>query len=651
MSYVPLHRARFDLGAGCWIDIEAALGAAGPLVTVIEAESLLSGEAEIQEDRVLSGGIPPMCWRDAGHLFEKFQLREDTDYYVDVLAPFPLDEARQRLAENPAWPFAQRLSNAYASDPPRRWKEVDGRTLVTGQLRLRSQAGVLDLSPVFGGELRAEIACRKLRYFEEFKELLDSLAEKAAELLLSYDSPVSLSFDQAEVLATNEAALHFLMRHVMGSGNLPASLEEILSDPHGSMRERVETVAISEIVEADSELIADGVEYSDLCRGGPLARLLRGYTPSLLPQRESFESRDTPENRYVKAFLEHCSLLARRIEGGMQRRGRMASAREARGWSMALDDTLQHSMWREVGPLAQIPTNSQTLLRKRGYKDLLRYDLSLRMSLGLAWKQGAEIADGLVGDIRPVNQIYEYWCFFMLREILLGVCAEKGGGNFLLVSADGLRVQLSRGQRSECRFEFTAADGQKARISLFYNRRFVRSRTPKLNWEGSYTSSFAPDFSIRIAQAVPNSVAHWLHFDAKYRLQRQQTEELFDDAENDDQDAPSGDYQDELSRVHTQEDLFKMHTYRDGILGSRGAYVLFPGDGAGGNDVSPNPNFFVRHPSALGGGSSHRLPSVGAFALSPGGGNAQSAAVRSLLLVALSAVASGQEYDEERAFF
>ncbi|WP_423179634.1 DUF2357 domain-containing protein [Stenotrophomonas sp. CASM110] len=651
MSYVTLHRARFDLGAGCWIDVEAALGAAGPLAPVIEAESLLSGEGELQEDQVLSGGIPPMCWRDAGHLFEKFQLREDTDYYVDVLTPFALDEACQRLAENPAWPFAQRLSNAYRSDPPRRWKEVDGRTVVTGQLRLRSHAGVLDLSPVFGGELRAEVACRKLRYFDEFKELLDSLSEKAAELLLSYDSPVSLSFDQAEDLATNEAALHFLMRHVMGSTKLPASLEEILSDPHGSMRERVETVAIGEIVEADPELLADDVEYSDLCRGGPLARLLRGFTPSMLPQRESFESHDTPENRYAKAFLEHCSLLARRVEGGMLRRSRRASAREANAWSTALDDVLQHSMWREVGPLTQIPTNSQTLLRKRGYKDLLRYDLSLRMSLGLAWREGAEIADGLVGDIRPVNEIYEYWCFFTLRELLLEVCSEIGGGNFLIVSADGLRVQLSKGRRSECRFEFTTADGQKARASLFYNRRFVRPKTPKLTWDGSYTSSFAPDFSLRIAQVRPDSVTHWLHFDAKYRLQQQQTDELFDDAEDEDQDAPSGNYQAELSRVHKQEDLFKMHTYRDGILGSRGAYVLFPGNGIGGVDAPPNPNFFVRHPSALGGGSVHRLPSVGAFALSPSGGNAQLEAVRSLLLAALSTVACGRPYTEEQAFF
>lgn len=651
MSYVPLHRARFDLGGGCWIDIESALGASGPLPAAVDAESLLSAEGEAQTDQVLSGGIPPMCWRDAGHLFEKFQLREDTDYYVDVLTPLPLDAARQRLAENPAWPFAQRLANAYAPDPPRRWKEVDGRTVVTGQMRLRSQAGVLDLSPVFGGELRAEVACRKLRYFEEFKELLDSLADKAAELLLSYDSPVSLSFDPSQDLATNEAALHFLMRHVMSESKLPASLEEILADPHGRMRERVEHVAIGEIVEADPELLADGVDYSDLGRGGPLARLFRGFTPSMLPQRESFESRDTPENRYAKAFLEHCSLLARRIEGGMLRRGRRASAREARAWSMALDDALQHSMWREVGPLTQIPANSQTLLRKRGYKDLLRYDLSLRMSLELAWKQGAEISDGLVGDIRPVNQIYEYWCFFALREILLDLCAEVGGGNFITVSPDGLRVQLAKGRRSECRFEFTGAGGERALVSLFYNRRFVRPSTPRTSWEGSYTSSFDPDFSVRVARVGPDPIVHWLHFDAKYRLQRQQTEDLFESLDVEEQDAPAGDYQDELSRVHKQEDLFKMHTYRDGILGSRGAYVLFPGDGAGGVDAAPKPNFFVRHPGAFGGGSTHRVPSVGAFALSPGADNVQIDAIRSLLAAAIGAVATGQPYDEEHAFF
>lgn len=80
------------------------------------------------------------------------------------------------------------MANAFNPEPARRWRQENGahKTIVTGQLRLRSHAGVLDLGTEFGGGIRAEVACRKLKYFEEFKELLDSLAEKAAELLLSY---------------------------------------------------------------------------------------------------------------------------------------------------------------------------------------------------------------------------------------------------------------------------------------------------------------------------------------------------------------------------------------------------------------------------------------------------------------------------------
>jgi predicted component of viral defense system (DUF524 family) len=652
MSPVPLHRARFDLGEGCWIDIEVDLGAGMPLpVGAVLAPTLIFAERESKPEEVSSGGVAPMAWREVDELFEKFQLREDTDYFVDVATPFPLQEAITRSETNPAWPFASRIGKAFTREPTRRWRVEAGKTIVTGQIRLRSHAGVLDLSPEFGGELRAEVACRKLRYFKEFKELLDDLADKAAELLLAYDSPVSLNFRTTDDLASNEAALHFIMRHVMAKSRLPTSVDEILERPHGRLIERIDHIPIEEIAEVDLELLADSLDHSDLARGGPLARLFRGYTPAMLPQRESFESRDTPENRYAKAFLEHCSLLARRIEAGMVRRGRRASAREARAWATALDDALQHSVWREVGPLTQIPANSQTLLRKRGYKDLLRYDLSLRLSLDLDWKQGADIADGLVGDIRPVNQIYEYWCFFSLREILLLLCAEIGGGNFITVSADGLRIQLAKGRRSECRFEFTAPTGEKALVSLFYNRRFVRPGAPRISWEGSYTSSFDPDFSVRVARAAPNSATHWLHFDAKYRLQREQADNLFESAATDEQDEPVEDYQDELRRIHKHEDLFKMHTYRDGILGSRGAYVLFPGDLAGGVDSPPKPNFFVRHPSGFGGGAAHRLPSVGAFALSPSGGNDQTEAIRALLATALAAVVGGQPYKEENAFF
>lgn len=602
MEPLALHRVRFDLGAGASIDIESAIGRGRPLPITWTAPGLISAEEETETASVASGGMWPICWREAGHLFERFQLREDTDYFVDVVLPLSLTEAAQRALVGPHWPFGYRLSNVFKRDPVRRWKEVElnGRPAVvlTGQLRLRSHAGVINLGTEFGNPLMAEIACRKLRYFEEFKQLLDSLAEKAAELLLSFDSPVSLSFDVAGDLAKNDAALHFVMRHIMSKANLPAATEEILADPHSCLVERIEFVRIEEIEEADAELIADGIDFSELRKGGPLARLFGGYTPSALPQRESYETLDTPENRFVKAFLEHCALMSTNLEARMAVRGRRASEREARSWAIALAEVLQHDMWRTVGPLGHIPANSQVLLGKRGYKELFRFDLSLRMSLSLAWRQGAELADGLVGDVRPVNQIYEYWCFFVLREALLGICSEAGGGNFISLSKDGLRIELAKGRRSECRFSYVSVGGQSLEVSLFYNKRFTRPRTPRTDWSGSYTASFDPDFSIVISPSGNKSIKHWLHFDAKYRLERQQIEGIFDGAEDVDTEettsaaeaAPIGDYEAELARVHKQEDLYKMHTYRDGILSTRGAYVLFPGDGVGGRTAEPKPN-------------------------------------------------------------
>lgn len=654
MTLVALHRVQFDLGAGLQLEIESTLGRAEPLSAPLSAPGLIDADAEA--DQVAAGSLPPMCWRDGGELFEPFQLREDTDYFVDITVPLPLAEASQRAVAHTAWPFNQRLASAFTREPVKRWREIDegGRysTIITGQLRLRSHAGVLDFGTELGGSLRAEVVCRKLRYFDEFKSLLDSLAEKATELLLAYDSPVSLAFGLAPQQADNDSALHFLMRYVMSPGQLPSAVSEVLGAPHARLIERLEAKPIEEIEEGQPDLIIDHIDMSSLGDGGPLRRFFGGYTPRELAQLERYESFDTPENRYTKALLEHCRLIAQRLEVRMRTRRRVAAEREARAWGSQLDELLQHGFWRDVGPLGQIPSNSQTMLRKRGYKELFRLDVALRMSLGLAWSHGAELADGLAGDIRPVNQIYEYWCFFVLRQVLQSLCSEVGGGNFLIVATDGLRIQLAKGRRSECRFEFVSAGGQRLAVSLFYNRRFLRSRTPRADWYGSYTAAFDPDYSIVVR--APGGGAHWLHFDAKYRLERQQVEALFDSEEDDQDEATAGDaveYEAELRRVHKQEDLFKMHTYRDGILSTRGAYVLFPGDGVGGQTANPRPNLFVRHPTSVGGGGVQRVPSVGAFPLTPEATSVQVDAVRELLRSTLEAICTGSPYAEERAWF
>src|SRR5690606_23457558 len=123
-----------------------------------------------------------------------------------------------------------------------------------------------------------------------------------------------------------------------------------------------------EIEQVQADLIIDHLDVSSLGQGGPLARFFGGYTPREVPQLEIFESHDTAENRYTKAFLEHCQLLAQQLADRMRVRKRKAAEREAISWGLQLDELLQHGLWREVGPLGQIPANSQTMLHKRGYK-------------------------------------------------------------------------------------------------------------------------------------------------------------------------------------------------------------------------------------------------------------------------------------------
>jgi hypothetical protein len=55
-------------------------------------------------------GVPAICWRDdTPVLFERLQLRENTDYFIDITLPIPKSEALRQMRERPAWPFSERL--------------------------------------------------------------------------------------------------------------------------------------------------------------------------------------------------------------------------------------------------------------------------------------------------------------------------------------------------------------------------------------------------------------------------------------------------------------------------------------------------------------------------------------------------------------
>ncbi|MEN6551325.1 MAG: nuclease domain-containing protein, partial [Methanobacterium sp.] len=112
----------------------------------------------------------------------------------------------------------------------------------------------------------------------------------------------------------------------------------------------------------------------------------------------------------------------------------------------------------------------------------------------------------------------------------------------------------------------------------------------------SYSLNLRPDYTLRIKKG---SDYHLIHFDAKYRS----------DIIIEDTDIDKRDKEEEEKRVYKNADIYKMHTYKDAIIGSLGAYVLYPGT---------EPKIFPENPISI-------LPSVGAFPLTPGSMNSKEA--------------------------
>ena len=656
---VPLHRVRFSWASTTHIDIEWTKGTGHLLEGFAPLPSVTLCEREVAPDEYAVRGVPAICWRDdTPVLLERLQLRENTNYFIDVTLPMPKAEAVRESLQKPAWPFSERLRAVFKPDPPKRWREPDSSSVViSGQLHLRNHAGILDLSMENGAVLRAEVVCRKISYLAEFQTLLTEVAEFSAELLLQYDSPVSVAFDLTDARTASTAAVLFQMRYVMAAANLPLAVEEMLSQVHAMLATETSMRGIAEVEEPSVEVLVDSLEVSLFEAGGPLARLFRGYTPREMPVTEVGEIIDTPENRYVKCFLEECALLSQWLAANLEEQGKVAAAREAGSWVLHLQELLAHDTWRDVGIMRQFPSNSQVLLKRRGYRDLLRFDLTLRLSLTLPWSQGEKLAEGLTGDIRPVSELYEYWCFFLLRRLLAEICQDElpDNSSFLSFTPDHLQVRLVKGKSSRVTFVYRQETVRTVEVALFYNRRFQRPSRNLLSWEGSYTAAFDPDYSISIT--VTEGAAgqkHWLHFDAKYRLEPAEVVQILHDSGEDvmaDADDDEAGYEQEISRLHRREDLFKMHTYRDGILGTRGAYILFPGDGAGRRMEGKTQNFFVRHPSAFRGPAAYAFPSVGAFDLCPGRHESQVPMLKAFLSSVLEAVATDSPYQEEQGLF
>ena len=558
-----------------------------------------------------------------------------------------LDAARPR--SEPAIQLREASSYRYKIDiaglqrvrcEPAELFDPDDESGMSGRLHTREYVGAVRLTAFNdqGGDLGSVVVlirASKLEHEHEYSRMLKDIADAATEAVLQGFAPASMA---STINASKPPRLLYQQFAI-----LQARLEDQeLIDAIAEVVHRTQRDWVSEVERRPPgrPLRANSAVARSLTGPGrrvPAANLigLLKTLPATIESTRSTDTFDTVANRFVKFALTHWRDLAAQLEGILATKG--AAAYAVRGMATVarvaetLDDVLSEPLFREIGPLKELPTSNQVLLKREGYRQIFSTFALIESSLDLR----VELEDAIHPSQRNIATLYEYWTFLKLVEVIGAACGDRYAPLRLFErDGDGLSLGLRRGQQSQLRWQVLVA-GRLLAVSVYFNRTF-RTANDHRN-DGSWSQAMVPDASVLIhpiggRERVDNQrdLDVWLHFDAKYKVDWASTPFERPAPEQEDETALTDEEQERLG-TSRREDLLKMHAYRDAIRRSAGAYVLFPG-------IS-HPLHFREYVELI--------PGLGAFPLRPGDGKGPAAVRRFIDDVLLHA--ADQATAEERS--
>lgn len=485
----------------------------------------------------------------------------------------------------------------------------------TGRLEPGGSTGLLRivLEDVKGVEVAAaalEVCSRKLGYRDEYRAMLDDIAERATDLLLDVCAPTSVRLlpDPRGDVATLQQRFAFL-NSLIGSQSFDEALHRVIHNSHSRLVLRGEETRVDHAFRASASSlrgIARGAKRVSLPADHPLAARMeslgvsRPSMPSTLRSLRGVDELDTPENRFVKYALREFDHYLSKMQSALPQARSGSSLRllgQVRHLRERLSTVLSRDFFKEISEPRTLPLGSAVLQRKEGYREVLQAWLKFDLAARLVWS-GAD--DVFSAGKRDVSLLYEYWAFFQLATAVAKLTkSERNASSHLLeIHGDGFSLRLRSGQESILSGAYADA-GRRLRVRLAYNKTFGTGDDATV--VGSWTRSLRPDFTVSFwpqdlseAEAESQDLMVHVHFDAKYRIES--LREVLGPAQLD------LDEERRQQRVGTYKraDLLKMHAYKDAIRRSAGAFVLYPGT------------------SSLAKREFHEiLPGLGAFALRP----------------------------------
>ena len=440
-----------------------------------------------------------------------------------------------------------------------------------------------------------EVRSKKIDYFNQYSAMIADLSQHALSLIFEVNSPLYQEF----VIANEEKLTYYedfmFLEYLFRQDNLPVVFEYLSKNMHSQLINHDEIVPISlannlnssslnNIVSRPNQLFKTDSQIK-------MAEKLNGYLPINIHQVKHEDSIDTPENQFFKYFLEMLQNLVEKLLSNSKKgyiQDKLKFFREE------IEYYLSAKFFNHISTMDYVPFNSQILQKKEGYRDIFQYFFMLEFSFRLSWD---DLNNKFKGFEKKLSELYEYWCYFEILKVLNDLSIIKiDFEDVFEVNRSKWGINVIKGKRSSKKFKLNIR-GHDVDIELFYNLTF----SDKTDYK-SYSLAFKPDYTLLITTTVNQ---HFIHFDAKYRSELEIIdfyEKIGEKSGSEiEKEIEKRDALEEKEYVFKDADIYKMHTYKDSILLSSGAYVLYPGTKS---------KYFKQEDLVI--------PSVGAFSLTPG---------------------------------
>lgn len=441
-----------------------------------------------------------------------------------------------------------------------------------GFLNFKSYVGKTFLDIVNNGNIifsvPIEVMSKKINYSEQYSALISDLSQYASGLIFEINSPLYQSFELNHSFKENVYENFMFLEFLFRPENLPSTFEFLSKNLYSRLENYIESVPTSLVSNIGPDELIDMVSnsnnlYKECVEKFSWQKKTNGFIPLKIEEIKYKDNIDTPENRFYKNFLESIGFLINDLLDYVEN-GYIKDKLEE--YAEEIDHFLSQRYFKDISIMDYAPLNSQVLQKKEGYRDILQYFLMLEFNFKMNW---GEITNNFKGYEKKISELYEYWCYFELIKILENVSGSKiCFEDIFFINSKKLSISLKKGNFTP---NLTVmSNGKEISLKLSYNKTFSKNSI-----NSSYSLDLRPDYTVIIELSDNN---YLIHFDAKYKANF-----AFD------------------NKYYKNQDIYKMHTYKDAISNSIGSFVFYPGN--------KQKIFYEKDSSVL---------AVGAFPLNPG---------------------------------